>query len=68
MRAFTGFFFAAFLVAVTWPGFIPFNRVTPRVLGFPLSFAWPALWVVAAFVVLVLLDWSESRDDDGEGR
>ena len=67
MRAFTGIFFAAFLIAVTWPGFIPFNRLTPRVFGLPLSFAWPALWVVAAFLVLLLLDWSESRKNDEEG-
>jgi hypothetical protein len=54
-------FFVLFLVAVTWPGYLPFNRITPSVLGLPLSFAWPAIWVVLGFLVLVLLDRSESR-------
>lgn len=68
MRVLTGLFYAAFLLAVTWPGFIPFNRVAPRVLGLPLSFAWPALWVAVSFVVLLALDLSENRDEDREGR
>lgn len=65
MRIATGLFFAAFTLAVTWPGYVAFNHASPRILGLPLSFAWPAMWVAGAFVVLVLLDLSESRDEDG---
>ena len=69
MRRFTAVFFGVFLIAVTWPGYLPANRMTPSVLGLPLSFAWPAMWVVAGFIVLVLLDRSETRrEDEEEGR
>jgi hypothetical protein len=66
MRAFAGAFFLLFALAVTWPGYMPFNRISPSVLGLPLSFAWPAIWVVLGCVVLYLLDRSETRAEDRE--
>jgi hypothetical protein len=54
-------FFLLFLVAVTWPGMIAGNRIFPLVLGLPLSMVWIASWVVASFLVLVLLDAAEGR-------
>ncbi len=49
-------FFLLYLLAVTWPGFLLFNRVRPLVLGLPFSMVWVAGWVLAGGVVLFLLD------------
>jgi hypothetical protein len=59
-------FFVLFLLAVTWPGYVFFNRISPSIGGLPLSFAWPALWIVMGFFVLILLDRSESRAEDND--
>lgn len=59
------FAFIAFLVvnviAVTYPGVIPFNRVRPFVFGLPFVFFWIALWIVLAMLMLVIVDMVESR-------
>ena len=68
MRVVLGVFYFAFLIAVTWPGMLPFNRIDPRLMGLPLSFAWPAIWVTVSFFVLAALDRSEERRDDEERR
>ena len=59
-------FFVLFVLAVTWPGMIPFNRIHPMVLGLPFSMFWIALWVFASFLVLVLVDRVEDRSRDGD--
>lgn len=64
MRIFMAMFFVLFLLAVTWPGYVAFNRITPSVMGLPLSFAWPAIWIVLGFFVLVALDRSETRAEE----
>ena len=56
-------FFVVFLLAVTWPGMLPFNRVRPLILGLPFSMAWVALWVVLASLVLWLVHAVEKRGD-----
>lgn len=56
-------FFLAYAGAVTWPGAVPFNRIRPLILGMPLSMVWVALWLVLAFVALLLLDRAEDRRD-----
>jgi hypothetical protein len=61
-------FFLLFVLAVTWPGMIPFNRIEPLVLGLPFSMAWIALWVALSFLVLLLVDRTEGSDGDREGR
>ena len=60
-RLLAGVFFFAFLAAVTWPGFLPFNRVRPFVLGLPFSLFWVAAWVAAGCVVLWILDAAERK-------
>ena len=62
-RFFAAGFLVLFLLAVTWPGMIPFNRVRPLVLGLPFSMAWVALWVVLACLVLWLVHAVETRGD-----
>lgn len=61
IRGGTGLFFLLFVVAVTWPGMIPGNRIYPLILGLPFSMAWIATWVVLAFLVLALLDRAEGK-------
>lgn len=56
-------FFVVFLVAVTWPGMIPFNRARPLVLGLPFSMAWVAFWVILACLVLWLVHAVEHGGD-----
>lgn len=61
VRAATTIYFVLFLVFVTWPGFVPFNRPLPLVLGLPFNMAMIALWVGFGAVVLFVLDRSEER-------
>ena len=67
IRGGTILFFVLFIVAVTWPGMIPGNRVFPLVLGLPFSMVWIASWVVLSFLVLVVLDWAEGKARVGDG-
>ena len=55
-------FMIAYTVALTWPGMLVANRMTPRILGLPLSFFWVVLWVGAACVVLLILHLAETRE------
>ena len=61
LRVGTTLFFVLFVLAVTWPGMIPFNRVFPLVLGLPFNMVWIAGWVLASFFVLSFVDWFEGR-------
>lgn len=59
VRTLAWIFFALFTVAVTWPGYLPFNRIRPLVLGLPFSMVWVAFWVVLAFLVFLVIDHVE---------
>jgi hypothetical protein len=63
-------FFLLYLLAVTWPVGTWFASAEPFVLGLPLSFFWPIVWIVLGFLALVVLDRTEAaaRDDDPEAR
>lgn len=65
VRAATTIYFVLFLVFVTWPAFVPFNRPLPLVLGLPFNMAMIALWVGFGAVVLFVLDRSEERHRGG---
>ncbi len=55
-------YFLAMLVAVTYPGYVPFNRIRPFVLGIPLSLFWQLIWISGAVVVLGgLFIWEKKR-------
>lgn len=54
-------FFVLQAVAVTYPGFVPFSRIEPRVLGLPFALVWPTFWIVASGLVLWGLHAVESR-------
>jgi hypothetical protein len=49
-------FFAAYTLALTWPGVLPFNRVHPLVLGMPFNMFWVALWVALGGIALWAID------------
>ena len=55
-------YFLLFVGAVTWPLYLPFNRIEPYVLGLPFSMVWVALWVLGGAGVLFLLDRAEARE------
>ena len=60
-RILAGGFILAFVGAVTWPGYLPFNRIRPFVLGLPFSLFWVAAWIAAGCIVLWILDAAERR-------
>jgi hypothetical protein len=64
-RTLTGVYFIAMLIAVTWPGLVPFSRIRPFVLGLPFSLAWIALWIAGSVLVIYLLDQVEQQHRDG---
>lgn len=53
-----------FAACTTWPGMKPFNRVEPYVLGLPFNLFWIASWVALGFVLLLILDWAVTREED----
>lgn len=55
-------YFLLFTLAVTWPGYVPFNTIEPYLLGLPFSMVWVALWVLVSALVLFALDRAEARD------
>jgi hypothetical protein len=59
-------FFVLFIVGVTWPGMLPFNRIHPLVLGLPLSMFWIALWIFCSFLLLLYVDRVEGRTRRGD--
>lgn len=66
-RALATAYFILYALAVIWPGYLPFNRIEPEVLGLPFSMIWPTLWLVGAALVLLGLDRVEARERS-EGR
>lgn len=60
-RTLTGVYFGLMLIAVTWPGIVPFSRLEPLVFGLPFAMAWIAAWIAGSVVVLFLLDRVEKR-------
>lgn len=66
-RILAGGYFVVAMIAVTWPGLVPFARIHPLVLGLPFSMAWIAGWISGAVLVLYLLDRVEERYRNGDG-
>jgi hypothetical protein len=60
-RGLAALYFAAYVVAVTWPGMTLFNRVEPLVLGLPLNMVWVAAWVVGGAAILWIVFAAERR-------
>ena len=61
VRWLTAVYMVSFLIAVTWPGFLLFNRVTPIIIGLPFNLFCIALFIVVGMAVLFLLYRSEQQ-------
>lgn len=57
-------FFILYLLALSAPGYMPFNRIRPFVFGIPLSFAWVILWVILGWIVLIGLYLSQPQREE----
>ena len=66
VRRGTALFFFLFILAVTWPGMLLFNRIHPLVFGLPLSMFWIAFWVFCSFLVFLLVDRVEGQAREGD--
>jgi amino acid transporter len=65
IRRLTILFFVVYLLAVIWPVATWFSGPAPLVLGLPLPLAWSIAWILGGFIVLIVLNWVEERDQDG---
>ncbi len=57
-------FFAAIFVAMVWPVYPVFNRISPFVLGMPFSLFYQMLLVAAAFVGLLVFYRLDAGEDE----
>jgi hypothetical protein len=55
--------FVLYLLAITWPVATLFRSPEPLVFGLPLSMAWPVAWILIGFIMLLVLDHFENRDE-----
>lgn len=60
-RALTWTYLVLAILAVTWPGILPFARIRPLIFGLPFSMAWIATWVAGCVVVFGLLELVERK-------
>lgn len=55
-------YFLAMVFFVTYPGYVPFDRIRPFVLGMPFSLFWQVLWICGAVLVLAgVFLWEQNR-------
>jgi uncharacterized membrane protein len=58
-------YYAAMVVFVTYPGYVPFDTIRPFVFGLPFSIFWQVLWIVGAIFVLAgVFAWEKSRRNE----
>ena len=50
------------VLAVTWPLVTLFRAPEPLVFGLPLSMAWPIVWILLGWIMLLVLDHFENKD------
>ena len=61
-------YYVAMLIVLTYPGYVPFSRIRPFVLGMPFALFWQVLWVSGAVVVLGgLFLWESERGAESVG-
>jgi len=48
---------------LTYPGYVPFDKIRPFVFGLPFSLFWQVLWICGAvFVLAAVFFWETSRE------
>lgn len=45
-------YFLAMAFFLTYPGYVPFDRIRPFVFGLPFSLFWQVMWICGAVLVL----------------
>ena len=58
-------YYVVMTIAVTYPGYVPANRITPFVFGMPFSLFWQVLWICGAILVLSGVFFWEERQKRG---
>jgi hypothetical protein len=62
-------YYAAMVFFVTYPGYVPFDRIRPFVLGLPFSLFWQVCWIVGAGLVLGgVFVWEKTRRREASDR
>ena len=56
VRRFAIGFFVIYALAVVYPAVVPFRGPRPFIFGMPFAMVWAAAWIIAAFLVLLVLD------------
>lgn len=63
-------FLLLYAIFTVYPGVLPFRGPGPFLLGLPFPFIWISGWIIAGFVVLLLIDRvyrdAEASDRSGE--
>ena len=54
-------YFLAMAFFVTYPGYVPFDRIRPFVLGLPFSLFWQVMWICGAVLVLATVFFWEAN-------
>ncbi|MGD8700179.1 MAG: hypothetical protein PVJ43_12865, partial [Gemmatimonadales bacterium] len=55
-------YFLAMAFFVTYPGYVPFDKIQPFVFGLPFSLFWQVLWICGAvFVLAAVFFWETNR-------
>ncbi len=58
-------FYLAMAFFTTYPGYVPFDRIRPFVLGLPFSLFWQVLWITSSIFVLAgVYAWEKRRVGD----
>lgn len=56
-------YFLAMALFLTYPGYVPFDKIRPLVFGLPFSLFWQVLWICGAvFVLAAVFFWETSRE------
>ena len=60
-------YYLAMIFFVTYPGYVPFDRIRPFVLGMPFSMFWQVCWIVGAgFVLGGVYLWEKNRRTEAD--
>lgn len=56
-------YYLAMTAALTYPGYLPFNRIRPFVFGLPFSLFWQIIWICGAILTLTgVYVWETRRN------
>lgn len=61
-------YFLAMAFFLTYPGYVPFDKIQPFVFGLPFSLFWQVLWICGAvFVLAAVFFWETNRQARSPG-